>query len=662
LSGPAAELLAKEKEVSRVRGYPDPYTGKEFRVEMPGFQRTDRAFVLAGTAAEVCLETTTLLEGETKTSGGLSFYDARQNRTSHYEYDFGSAPAPETTTVTGYTAWSCPVAAPSAYARRTATGFSNDTDYTQQPSHLPSLVVSHEVFEKTAGGETSVTKTIFTNDGPARNGISGLNQWTNFGGSKFGNLTNVTRTVKDLYTDGTFTETDATISENRTFDVAGNINTVTDPAGGVFTYDYTNSCGGTAPAGTLGAYLKFVTFPTVNGSAMSQSWQYDCYAGRPLNFTDKNGTVTGFVYETAADKLNRLKTVTRGNGGKTAFSYVDTAGAVSVTTETDQFAVDDKKHLEKVEYDGLGRGFRVSAGAGAALIQTETSIDGLGRKYRSYLPYGNGESATKYQEIEYDAAGRVKKVTHQPGGAVVNTIYSLETSTVTDEAGKKVAGSVDGLGRMVKVVEDPGGLGYVTDYTYNGQDKLRTAVQKGSGGSAIVSRTFDYDTLGRLLKGVNPERGTTRYRYDGNGNVLSRREDDGTTISNSYDGWNRLTGRSYTGALTKPGKWCYDGQAYTAATYTSAGVLQTPAVCTGTVLANSRGLLTGAGSDDSAVGYGYDAFGRVVSSSQTTPGMGGSVYPFTYSYYLDDSMETERYPSMWGHRRRSASAMTRMGG
>ena len=79
-------------------------------------------------------------------------------------------------------------------------------------------------------------------------------------------------------------------------------------------------------------------------------------------------------------------------------------------------------------------------------------------------------------------------------------------------------------------------------------------------GSVARIRTFNYDSLSRLLCASNPENstavcpaantgayvvGTTGYTYDANGNVMARTDARGSTTNYKYDALNRLVSKTY---------------------------------------------------------------------------------------------------------------------
>ena len=97
--------------------------------------------------------------------------------------------------------------------------------------------------------------------------------------------------------------------------------------------------------------------------------------------------------------------------------------------------------------------------------------------------------------------GRQKTVTTPDSGVTANS-YSGRYTTVTDASGKARVIGTDGLGRINAVWEDPSGSNFATYYGYDPLGDLTQVSQSGQ------TRTFSYDSLGRLLSATNPESGT----------------------------------------------------------------------------------------------------------------------------------------------------------
>ena len=152
--------------------------------------------------------------------------------------------------------------------------------------------------------------------------------------------------------------------------------------------------------------------------------------------------------------------------------------------------------------------------------------------YRSTTEETMGWTRTKY-----DRNGRAVEVAAFAGGGKpspwgsnassmgrTTTTYGNDTVTVRGAAGVTRTSTYDGLGRLIRVSENS----VNTCYEYAAADNLtlvrqNASVSSGGACSGGQTRTFAYDKLGRLTSATNPENGTVRYTYDGNGNVLTRR-------------------------------------------------------------------------------------------------------------------------------------------
>jgi YD repeat-containing protein len=99
---------------------------------------------------------------------------------------------------------------------------------------------------------------------------------------------------------------------------------------------------------------------------------------------------------------------------------------------------------------------------------------------------------------------------------------------------------------------------YETDYQYDLLDNLLNVTQKG--GSSQPNwrlRSFQYNSLSRLLSANNPESGTVLYSYDANGNLLTKTDARGVETAMQYDGLDRLLVKTYSDG-TPPATFFYD--------------------------------------------------------------------------------------------------------
>ena len=176
----------------------------------------------------------------------------------------------------------------------------------------------------------------------------------------------------------------------------------------------------------------------------------------------------------------------------------------------------------------------------------------------------------------------------------------------------------------------------VTLYGYDALGNLLQVTQQGGTTDQTQwrTRTFNYDSLSRLLIATNPESGTISYGYDVSGNLLQKISPQpnqiGTakqTISYCYDQLNRMTGKAYSAQS------CANGQLPTGTAAVSY------VYDTGTNAIGQLSILT----DQSGSGsYTYDPMGRIASEHRTISGITKNM---SYTYNLDGSVATATYPS-----------------
>jgi RHS repeat-associated protein len=173
----------------------------------------------------------------------------------------------------------------------------------------------------------------------------------------------------------------------------------------------------------------------------------------------------------------------------------------------------------------------------------------------------------------------------------------------------------------VQVWEAPNNASYnyLTSYSYDVLGNLISVTQ------GVQTRSFVYDSLGRLSSASNPEvcngAGTpipVTYQYGPNGNLTQKTDARGITTTFSYDALNRVTLRDYSDT-TPDVSYAYD------------------------TATNGQGRLSAVSSSVSVTSYtGYDALGRVTASRQTTDGQD---YTFSYSYDRAGNLTSQTYPS-----------------
>jgi RHS repeat-associated protein len=431
------------------------------------------------------------------------------------------------------------------------------------------------------------------------------------------------------------------------YDIAGNVVKTIDGRGNATIFDYSDRFGSpdgdarsnTAPT-ELGGLFSYA-FPTkIRNSLEHEAYtQYDYYLGRPVDVEDANGVVSSSYYNDPLDRPTQVVSAVNVSANKkqTTFAYDDVNRVVTTTSDFNTF--NDNVLTGKSYYDSLGRTWRSAAREGATWTITDTRFDALGRVSQVSNPYraADPDSASppsgpwaEWTTTDYDALGRAIRVT-APDGAHVETAYSGNQVTITDQALKRRRSETDALGKLIRVTEDPGGLNYDTYYSYDALGNLRLVTQ------GAQTRTFVYDSLSRLTSATNPESGTMTYAYDPNGNLVEKTDARGVKTTMTYDVLNRVRSKVYSG-LTSEGTAAANATPPVNYFYDDCSGLPSGAPCWPGTPSKGRliGVTYGPGSEGTY--YKYDAAGRIVTNHQR---MGTSNYATAYFYNRAGAMTRE---------------------
>lgn len=384
--------------------------------------------------------------------------------------------------------------------------------------------------------------------------------------------------------------------------------------------------------------------PHASNTAFETTATYDYYTGLMTSLTDANGQTTIYSYGSSPqdqDPLDRLRQVIRASGdvaeNQTTYTYDDDAR--TITTTTDVAAFNDNLNKIVSVYDSLGRTIETRTYENATdYITSKQEWDSLGRIKKTFNPFRTTSDSTYGWTVPtYDALSRIRTLQTFDGSGnstgIVQTEYSGNMVSVTDQAGKRRLSRTDALGRLTDVWEitsadswttavtfaGQGLNGYLTHYDYDVGDNL-TKITQGS----QPPRVFAYNSLKHLLQVTNPENGNTKYDYDANGNLKHKTDARGVVVTYNYDNLNRLITRSYS-----------DGTPTVTYNYDLAAV------------PNSRGRITSTIAGDSNYEHkAFDALGRVTESRQTFTGPGVSDdYVMTYEYNKLGVLTSQKYPS-----------------
>jgi RHS repeat-associated protein len=431
------------------------------------------------------------------------------------------------------------------------------------------------------------------------------------------------------------------------------------------------------PSGQHGSSAQFTSSTT-----------YNAVTAQVLTATDANLQVTTFSYandQGAQDPLNRLRKVTRPDGGWMKTDYNDVVGNLYAHTEA---KLDATRSTHAYQFfDKLGRASRSFAlESGLTFIVSEMQYDQMGRVSQTSNPIrttvnGSGDASQAAYWVTadqpafwttnvYDALGRVRQAT-LPDSTTVTTSYTGVYTTVTDQAGKQRRQKADALGRIVRV-DEPDASGSLGDFS-----------------SPVQPSFYEYDTLGNVVRinqglttqGSNPESAASytqhRYfKYDALSRLTYERQaEQAGTISIATDpltgnaAWSRhlsydetVDSISYKGLLTSAEdarhvvtRLYYDQLSrsyqvtYTDGTPTVTSKYDQPRTdpVTNAAYVNKGRLteMTTAATDSvpqTQQLYDYDLMGRAVRQRQVVD---VNTYTLSYAYNLGGALTSETYPS-----------------
>ncbi|MGY6630140.1 MAG: putative Ig domain-containing protein [Wenzhouxiangella sp.] len=267
----------------------------------------------------------------------------------------------------------------------------------------------------------------------------------------------------------------------------------------------------------------------IDGSEwVEQLWIYD-ESGRLLEYVDAEGGRTLSSYDEQGRELSR-----EFPGGQLAtWTYGDCGRDwISLTDalgNTSQREFDDHCRLR----------FQIDPLDGV----TEFQYDDSGQRTAVIDPLG------QVWAFEYNDLGLISRIT-DPSGAVETRSYNglgLETSRV-DRSGQQVQWVHDQAGRLLS--QTAVGTGQSYSWEYN----VRGLITRESGPHSTLD--FEYWPTGRLRRvdfsGPNAPSWWVSYEYDGNGNTQLVSDSLGGLVSHDYDGLNRLTAMTFGGAGVNP--------------------------------------------------------------------------------------------------------------
>ncbi len=424
---------------------------------------------------------------------------------------------------------------------------------------------------------------------------------------------------------------------------------------------------GTAYTACTSYDTVFTTLPVSMGNALNQtittgytSTAAGGYGFWPTSTTDANGQISAVAY----DVLGRQTSTTLpGEGtGLTTSAKTYTVWCASTGAQTPCIEVDDTQRLnssttvtQRSFYDGMGRlvETRTPAPSGQDVI-VYTFYDAMGRPVfvsNGYFvaAYTGGPGASAFATPDASQVGTTTSYTSQRSATTTDALSHALTLTravacnvVTGDATcYEQSIQIDALNhKSVESTDSWGRLTYSQSYTGNTTATYAvygtTKSKYNANGNVVkithpdgaTTTTFTYNAVGRKTGMTDADRASETYTYDQNGNLTKTVDARGAagTIFAAYDGLNRLKWRNTTNSATG---------AYVTRTYDS-------------ITGGNKGIgrLTSetfsGGSDSGSYSFTYDARGQVTN---TTLNVNGTNYPTGVAYNDAGQTLTVTYPT-----------------
>lgn len=482
-----------------------------------------------------------------------------------------------------------------------------------------------------------------------------------------GNLATVTNPAGRSYTFASSGGhvTSVTDSANHTvsygYSASGDLASVTDPAGAVWTFTYD------------GSHRLLSMLDPNQQSQSSQAPLTNVYdtAGRVTSQTDFAGRTTTFDYTSIAnatkvtDPAGRVTVDYYSTGLRTqsVTGYgTSSAAATSFTYDpvTEQLAsiTDPDNHTASYQHDARGNLTKVTDPMGRVTTRTYDAVDD---ELTTTDPAGVTTTNT------YTAQGHLRSTSTPLLAADGHTVTATRTTTVTyddpahpgdatavtDADGNTTHLSYDSDGHLLSITapstpENP--AGNKTTYTYDattGWLASTTAPKGNLAGAAAGSYTTTYfhDADGRILQikdpswsSANPSLHQTSRSYDLEGNVTTATDADGHPTSYGYDADNELVSTTRPDNTVIRQSWNADGQLATRTD--AAGHVTTYIYTPRGQLASSENALS------KTTSYSYDLVGNAVLIAEpdvncaATPAPAGCI---RLAYDADNELTSRSY-------------------
>lgn len=350
------------------------------------------------------------------------------------------------------------------------------------------------------------------------------------------------------------------------------------------------------------------------------SYTYPDTSGWPSEFTDKNGVVTGFIYDNRYRLTSRTVNKYGSNPLVTSFNYsiFDTVGRT-----------DYPGGVFKLNgYDTVGRLISVNGNWEAAGMYTakqtiykyDLASNMIGREDAHYFtcPGGSQEPcATKVtrETLEYDNQGNLTAKVGSSGRRM-NYTYdaNLNLQTIKDPLNRITTFSYK-PDNQIETITNP--KNEVVTYGYDSAANLASITD---GRNKVT--TYQKGSLDELKSLTSPDTNGSSYTYLTNGFVQTFTRANGVVTTNTYDAMDRLINVITSGLSSQIIDYTYGNSA--------------------TDCPNGIGRLCKVQDSSGSTSFEYTVLGQVAKKTAVINGLS---YSIVYGYNANGWLSTENYPN-----------------
>ncbi|MBL8048177.1 MAG: RHS repeat protein [Chthonomonas sp.] len=452
-----------------------------------------------------------------------------------------------------------------------------------------------------------------------------------------------------------------------TYDGSGRLATEEDPTGVVETYSYnqTVTIGGSSVNGCTVitdensktrafAYGTFGSISAVQYEKDEANYytEYLTYNTNylPLTMNDERGKTWTYTWDSAGNRLtlknplnhtwtytytakNDIDTITTPLSKVTDYGYNGSDLVSQVKDPMNRytyFDYDAYGQIDKVtDNDSEDVDITRNSNGDVTAVQNQLSItttvgyDSLGRLTSETLPESRGDT------YDYDDWGRIETVTHQDN-TTVEFEYDAEDNvvSVTNERGKITEHEYDAAGRLT---ETTNANAEVETYVYDNLGRLSTVTNAKS-----ETRTYAYTDRHELYSLTMPDYASGKkewYGYDGNGNVVSKKNPLDQITYYTFDDANRQTAVDFpTG---NDATFSYDNDNRLTSTWDNSG--------TTTIQYNDASQVTSHAGPNGTQTYTYDTLGRRKRTNMSGVGSGYMEYSYDTGSRVTGILDTDSH-------------------